>query len=76
MQINPNMPSEVPNASGDAGTKLAYSIREAVQATGLSRSYLYEAIAAGELVARKAGSRTVIARSDLEAYIAQLRTAR
>lgn len=74
MHRNSQSPVQVPSATGKDRTKVAYTISEAVKATGLSRSFLYEAMRRGELVARKAGSRTVIAGADLERYIAQLPT--
>ena len=47
---------------------------DAVQYSGMSRSALYEALKRGELTARKAGRRTLIAFSDLDAYLASLPT--
>ena len=49
--------------------KLAYTIKEAVAVSPLSRSTLYEDIAAGKLPARKRGGRTFIMRADLEDYL-------
>ncbi len=40
--------------------KLAYSVREAVMATGLSRSSLYRAIKGLKLKSRRVGGRRVI----------------
>jgi excisionase family DNA binding protein len=51
---------------------LSVTIPEAVKATGLSRSALYEALKRGDLTARKAGRRTIIAVADLETYLANL----
>lgn len=45
---------------------------DAVQYSGMSRSALYEALKRGELTARKAGRRTLIAFADLDAYLASL----
>lgn len=61
-------------------TVLSYSIRTAVDATGLSRSHLTEAINKGELKARRSSKndkgepqgKWVIPAADLEAYIASL----
>jgi excisionase family DNA binding protein len=53
-------------------TILSVTIPEAVKATGLSRSALYEALRRGDLPARKAGRRTIIAVADLEMYLANL----
>jgi hypothetical protein len=52
--------------------KMAYSIPEAMEATGIGRSSLYEDISAGRLMARKRGSRTVILARDLAAYLEAL----
>lgn len=50
---------------------IAVTIPEAVKASGLSRSHLYEAMKR-DLPARKAGRRTLIMVADLEAYLASL----
>ena len=49
--------------------KLGLTIAEAAFAAGIGRSRLYEAIAAGQLTARKFGARTVILRSDLDRFL-------
>jgi excisionase family DNA binding protein len=53
---------------------ITMTIPDAVKATGLSRSSIYEALKRGDLSARKAGRRTLIAFADLEAYLAKLPT--
>jgi hypothetical protein len=53
-------------------TKIAYTIPQAVQASGLSRSSLYIAIANGSLHARKCGARTLILDSDLRRFLQSL----
>ncbi|ESQ81190.1 helix-turn-helix domain-containing protein [Asticcacaulis sp. YBE204] len=55
--------------------KLAYRIEEAVQATGLGRSFLYEAMKSGELPAFKIGGRRLIGRDELVAFIDRHRAA-
>ncbi len=55
--------------------KLAHSIDESCAIAGIGRSSIYSAIAAGDLTARKAGRRTLILHSDLEAWLAGLPTA-
>ena len=55
-------------------TPITVTISEAVKTTGLSRSRIYEALKGGDLSARKAGRRTLIGFSDLEAYLASLPT--
>lgn len=51
---------------------LNLQIPEAVEVSGLSRSRIYEALKLGELRAIKAGRRTLIPVSELEAYLASL----
>jgi len=53
---------------------IAVTIPDAVKATGMSRTSLYEALKRGDLSARKAGRRTLISFADLEAYLANLPT--
>lgn len=53
---------------------LAVTIPDAVRLTGCSRSALYLAMKRGQLTARKAGRRTLIAYADLQAYLATLPT--
>ena len=53
---------------------IAVTIPNAVKASGMSRSALYEALKRGDLIARKAGRRTLISFADLEAYLASLPT--
>jgi excisionase family DNA binding protein len=55
-------------------TPLAVSIEEAARRAGVGRGYLYQQISKGKLRARKAGRRTIIALSDLAAWIEQLPT--
>jgi len=53
---------------------ISVTIPDAVRATGMSRSSIYAALKRGDLTARKAGRRTLIAVADLEAYVASLPT--
>jgi len=62
----------MPSSTLDDARPLAYSLPEAVRASGLSRSTLYEQIAAGKLRARKLGARTLILRTELETFLAGL----
>lgn len=59
----------------DDRAPLAMSVPEAVMASGLSRTSLYEAIKAGDLIAKKFGSRTVILREDLLRFLNNLASA-
>lgn len=52
--------------------KLAFSIPEIVQATGIGRTNIYGAMKSGALRARKHGKRTVILKTDLEAFLQSL----
>jgi excisionase family DNA binding protein len=51
---------------------IAHTIADAVKASGLGRTTLYELIGAGKIEARKAGGRTLIPADSLRAYIASL----
>ncbi|MEL1251902.1 helix-turn-helix domain-containing protein [Aurantiacibacter gilvus] len=53
-------------------TPITITIPEAVKLTGMSRTAIYEALKRGDLVARKAGRRTLIGFADLEGYLASL----
>lgn len=52
--------------------KAYLKVPDAVEYTGLSRTGLYEALKRGDLTARKAGKRTLIAVADLDAFLASL----
>lgn len=51
-------------------SKLAYSVREACQASSLGRTTIYNHIAAGRLKAKRVGGRTIIPAESLHALIA------
>jgi excisionase family DNA binding protein len=51
---------------------IAVTIPDAVKASGMSRSSIYEALKRGDLSARKAGRRTLISFADLQTYLASL----
>lgn len=52
--------------------KLAYTVEEAVEASGHSRAVLYRKHQAGEITMKKAGRRTLIPASDLRRLIDSL----
>ena len=52
--------------------QLALTIPEAVAASRMSRSALYEAMRRGDLKAQKAGSRTIILTVELERFLSNL----
>jgi hypothetical protein len=56
--------------------RLAYSIARLAKMTDLSRSSLYEEIAAGRLVARKTGRRTIVTRADALGWLRSLQPMR
>lgn len=55
---------------------LASSVEQSAAMAGVGRTFLYGEIKAGRLRARKAGRRTVVLRSDLEAWLQALSSAR
>ena len=65
-------PSAADSPSASGGAPLAYSIDGYCKRSGLGRSFVYAAIKAGELQARKAGRRTLILRADGERYLRSL----
>lgn len=60
--------SRVPSAN----ERVALHIHEVCRLTGLGRTSIYSAIAAGHLVARKFGRRTIILLADLEMFLNKL----
>jgi excisionase family DNA binding protein len=52
----------------------ALSLAEVSSVSGLGRTKIYEAIAAGSLKARKCGKRTLVLPDDLRAFLAALPT--
>jgi excisionase family DNA binding protein len=52
--------------------RVAYPIEEAASAVGLSRRYLDGQLAVGNLVAHKAGNKTLVKVADLEAFVESL----
>jgi excisionase family DNA binding protein len=51
---------------------LAYTIDDAVLASGIGRTKIYDAIRAGKLRAKKCGRRTIILEEDLRAFLGSL----
>jgi excisionase family DNA binding protein len=49
--------------------RLAYSIKELCEATGLGRTLVYDEINSGRLRAQKAGSRTIVTDNELRRYL-------
>ena len=59
-------------AAGFGGPKISYTIPEFCAATGIGRTRVYAALAAGQLKARKYGKRTIILAEDGRAFLASL----
>ena len=59
----------------DGLSKLAHSINWICEDSNLGRTFIYNEIKAGRLIARKAGRRTIILDSDYRDYLAALPTA-
>lgn len=55
--------------------RLAYRVKEAADALAISRSRFYELVAAGRIRVLKDGVRTLVRRSELEAYLDRLEEA-
>ncbi len=53
----------------DINSRLAYGISQAVEATSVGRSFIYQEIKAGKLKTFKIGTRTLIAADDLLEWI-------
>jgi excisionase family DNA binding protein len=60
-EITPDQPDE----------RLAYSVDEAAQITGLSRDLLYDQMRTGQLCYLKIGRRRIITRQHLEVFLAR-----
>jgi hypothetical protein len=61
-----------PSAALDDVHKIAFTIKQAAQASSISRSLLYVAIGRGALQARKYGARTLILDADLRRFLRKL----
>ncbi|WP_117590392.1 helix-turn-helix domain-containing protein [Caulobacter zeae] len=55
--------------------RLAYRVREAAEVLAISRSRFYELVSAGEILVLKEGARTIVRRSELDAYLDRLEAA-
>ncbi|WP_442680632.1 helix-turn-helix domain-containing protein [Sphingomonas sp. ASY06-1R] len=55
-----------------AAPKLAYTLKEAIAATGIGKTSLYDDMAAGRLTAKKRGTSTIILTDELRRYLAEL----
>ena len=62
----------MPSIAASEYPRAALRVSEACASLSISRSKLYEELAAGRLKALKAGSRTLIPVSSIDAWLAQL----
>ena len=53
-------------------TKQAFTVTELTKEIGIGRSKIYTEIAAGKLIARKIGKKTVFLNKDVENYLENL----
>jgi hypothetical protein len=65
-----SVPQMLPPPTG--APLLAYTTHQAAKISGICRSLLYREIAAGRLIARKRGRRTIILDDDLRTWLAAL----
>ena len=68
------MSDQSPNTdqSPELTLRLGLSIDDACQVSGIGRTKIYQAIGSGELIAKKAGRRTIITPKHLASYIDNL----
>jgi len=66
------MPALPASSAAAPYERLAYRIKEAAEVLAISRSRLYELVSAGEIQVLKEGARTLVRRSELEAYLDRL----
>jgi hypothetical protein len=59
-----------------AATAHSYAVNDLPALTGLGRTRIFQAISDGRLVARKFGRRTIVLRTDLDAFLQNLESAR
>jgi excisionase family DNA binding protein len=59
----------MPGTTPSPPERLAYSVDEAAQITGLSRDLLYDQMRTGRLAYLKVGRRRIITRQHLEAFL-------
>ncbi|MCK1453380.1 helix-turn-helix domain-containing protein [Bradyrhizobium sp. 35] len=62
-------PKQIATAASD---RLAFTIEEAAKASSLGSTSIYKAIRDRQLVARKYGTRTIITKTELDAFLNNL----
>lgn len=55
--------------------RLAYRVQEAADVLAISRSHFYELVSAGQIKILKDGTRTLVRKTELEAYLDRLEQA-
>ena len=71
----PTTSTQAADTSAPKSEKFAFSIDELCKpdgATPFGRSFIYEEIRAGHLIAQKAGGRTIVTAENLKKYLANL----
>lgn len=58
--------------SRSPGSKISFSVLEAMEATGLGRAAFYSEIRSGRMSAKKVGRRTIVTAKSIEAWLEQL----
>lgn len=53
----------------ESNNKLAYSLKEVAEITGLSKGLLHKLLNEGQLTRRKVGKRTLVLHCDLEVFL-------
>ena len=67
--MDPLRLAPTPKTDRRVPTLQALSMEQVCRFTGLGRTFLNERIARGDLVARKAGRRTLVLAADLQAFL-------
>jgi excisionase family DNA binding protein len=75
IETSPHADRHDRQAGPTTSTRLAYSPSGGAQVLGISRSKLYELIAAGDLSVVKLGSRTLVLHSELMRFLTSLAAA-
>lgn len=68
--------SDGPFEPAQMSDKLAYTVQEAGEAIGISRSTVFDMIRMGELTAKRLRGRTLIARTELQRLLTEAPDAR
>lgn len=69
------MTLETNAAAHNTPDRMAYRVKEAADVLAISRSHFYELVAAGHIKILKDGTRTLVRKAELEAYLDRLELA-